>query len=66
MRTIQTFIVRLVVESEEPEAVRGVVRSITSDEEHTFTDGQMLLALLRQMSRARREPGSCHGEAELS
>jgi len=64
VRTIQTFIVRLVVESDEPEAVRGVVRSITSDEEHTFTDGQTLLAWLRQMSRAAREPVQYQEEAE--
>ena len=52
MRKIQTFILRLLVDTEESQALRGAVRFVANAEEHTFADGQSLLALLRQMCYA--------------
>jgi len=52
MHTIQTFILRLLVDTDEPQALRGTVRSVTDDEKHSFTDGPSLLALLRRMTHS--------------
>ena len=49
MHTIQTFILRLLVDTDEPQALRGTVRSVTDDEKHSFTDGSSLLALLHRL-----------------
>ena len=49
MRTIQTFVLRLLVNTEEPQALRGAVRCVSDNEERTFADAQSLLALLRGM-----------------
>ena len=49
MRKIQTFILRLLMDTEESQALRGAVRFVSNAEEHTFADGQSLLALLRRM-----------------
>ncbi len=52
MRTIQTFVLRLLVDTEDPRALRGAVRCVSDDEEQTFADAQSLLALLRGMCQA--------------
>jgi len=49
MRTIRTFILRLLVDTEEPQALRGAVRSVPNDDECSFADGQSLLALLHRL-----------------
>ncbi len=51
MRTIRTFIVRLLVDTDEPDALRGVVRCIASDSDHPFTDHRSLLEVLRTVSQ---------------
>jgi hypothetical protein len=50
MRTIQTYILRLLMDTEEPHALRGVIRAVANDEEHAFADEPALLYLLRRMS----------------
>lgn len=58
MRKIQTFILRLLLNPDEPQALRGAIRAAADDEEHTFTDGQSLLDLLYRMSRAAPVSGA--------
>ena len=48
MRTIQTFVLRLLVDEDEPNTLRGSLRSVATDEENAFADAQVLLRLLRQ------------------
>ncbi len=50
MRVIRTYVLRLLVDSDEPHALRGLVHSVASGEEHPFADGPTLLELLRQMA----------------
>ncbi len=50
MRTIHTFILRLLVDTVERQAIHGVIRAVADDNELAFTDEQSLLALLRRMS----------------
>jgi hypothetical protein len=49
MRTTLTFVLRLLVDTDDPQALRGALRAVGGAEEHTFADGQALLAQLRQM-----------------
>ncbi len=59
MRTIQTFVLRLLIDSDSPEALRGVIRSVTDNEEFHFVDGQTLLTLLRRLCfDTNTEPGA--------
>ena len=50
MRTTLTFVLRLLVDTDDLQALRGLIRTVGGAEEHTFADGQTLLALLRQMT----------------
>jgi len=52
MRTIQTFVLRLLADTEEPQMLRGAVRCVSANEEQTFADAQSLLALLHGMCQA--------------
>jgi hypothetical protein len=56
VREIQTLVLRLLVDDEEPQALRGAVRSLDNDLEHTFADSASLLALLQRMTQARVLP----------
>ncbi len=47
MRTTLTLILRLLVDSNEPEALRGAIQAVSSKKEHTFNNGQSLLEWLR-------------------
>ena len=49
MRLTQTIILRILIDSETPEELRGTLRSISSDQEHTFANEQSLLECLRQI-----------------
>jgi len=59
MRVIRTYVLRLLVDSGEPDALRGLVHSLARGEQHPFADGTSLLALLRRM--AWEDPGSGDG-----
>lgn len=50
MRTMQTYILRLLVDTETPHVIRGVIRAVEDDAEQAFGDGLALLALLCGMS----------------
>jgi hypothetical protein len=56
MRATETFVLRLLVDNGEPGRLCGVLRSVASGEEHAFTDGQALLALLHVLIAKR--PGT--------
>ncbi len=51
MRRIQTFVIRVFVDTAELPALKGAIRCVSSGQEDTFSDGPALLALLEQMSR---------------
>lgn len=55
MRTTRTFVLRLLVDTDEPEVLRGVFRPVSENGEHPFTDEESLLALLHQATRMPRE-----------
>ena len=50
MRVIRTFILRLLVNSAEPQALRGDLRPLPEGEAQPFPDEQALLALLRRLA----------------
>ena len=51
MRVIQTCILRLLVDADAPQALRGSIRSVTDEQEHPFANEQALLVLLHGMTR---------------
>ena len=55
MHTVQTFILRLLIDPAEPDTVRGALRPMPEGEPCPFTDGQALLACLRQLARQQQE-----------
>ena len=57
MHTVQVFVLRLFVDSEQPDGLRGALRSVPDGQMQPFADEQALLVLLRQMAgRASFEP----------
>ncbi len=50
MRAIQTYILRLLIDPAEPEALRGALQLLPEGEPQPFTDEQALLVLLRQVT----------------
>ena len=48
MRTIQSFILRLLVDADQPAALHGVLRCVNDDTEQAFADEAALVELLRQ------------------
>jgi hypothetical protein len=50
LRVIRTFILRLLVNSAEPQALRGDLRPLPEGEAQLFPDEQALLALLHRMA----------------
>lgn len=50
MRTIHTFILRLLADSAEPQTLRGVIHAVASGEEQSFAGEAALLALLARMT----------------
>jgi len=55
MRTTRTFILRLLVNSAEPQALRGDLRPLPEGEAQPFPDEQALLALLQRLASPARE-----------
>jgi len=55
LRVTRTFILRLLVDPDEPEALRGDLRPMPEGEAQPFPDEQALLALLRQLASPARE-----------
>lgn len=55
MRTIQIFILRLLVDPDTPRALRGSLEPVPEGEPRTFTNRRRLLALLDELS----SPSAC-------
>ena len=51
MRTTLTFVLRLLVDTDDPQVLRGMIRTVGCTEEHAFADEQALLALRQMMER---------------
>jgi hypothetical protein len=49
MRRIQTYILRLLVDVDDPHAVRGALRGVADGEEYPFAHAQALVDLLRRL-----------------
>ncbi len=54
MRSILTFVLRLLVDDEHPEDLRGALQIVGETENLPFSDEQMLLCLLHEQSTASR------------
>jgi len=60
MRTIQTFVLRLLVDPAAPQELRGALQAVSESETYPFADEQALLALLHRM--LGHTVGVCVGE----
>jgi hypothetical protein len=56
MRTIQSFILRLLVDTDQPEALHGVLRCVSDDTEQAFADETALVDLLRHWVNRSAQP----------
>jgi hypothetical protein len=56
MRTIQSFILRLLVDADQPDTLHGVLRCVSDNTERPFTDEAMLIDLLRQWKNRSASP----------
>lgn len=56
MRTIQTFILRLFSDSDEPETLRGALQAIAGSESYPFNDEQSLCSLLLRLANSAEIP----------
>ncbi len=56
MRTVQTFVLRLIVDADEPGVLRGVIRYVATGQERQFANRQELLRLLGEISHPAVEP----------
>ena len=56
MRTTRSLIMRLFVDTENPQALYGVVRSVTDADEWSFANGQELLRLLSEICHEAERP----------
>jgi len=56
MREIRTFILRLLIDTDSPQTLRGVLRAVAQDEEHSFNSEQSLRALLHRLSQTDDKP----------
>lgn len=50
MRAIRTFVLRLLIDSDDPQTLRGVIHAVASGEQQPFADGPALLALLAHLT----------------
>ncbi len=57
MHIIRTLILRLLIDPDEPGALRGSLQPVPAGEAQPFADEGALLAALRQVSRQAAEPG---------
>ena len=55
MHTTKTFILRLLVNPDEPDILRGALQPVPEGETHHFTDEQVLLACLHRLACEQQE-----------
>jgi hypothetical protein len=61
VRVVRIFILRLLVDPAEPEALRGTLQSLPEGKPHPFTDEQKMVRVLRWMMRsALVQEGKAH------
>ncbi len=73
MRTIQTFVLKLMIDSADLERLRGSLQSVSGSQTYPFADEQALLALLHEFaarfgeadSAERLQPAEQGREEEL-
>ena len=58
MRSTQTFILRLLVDTDDPKRLRGAIRSIIQGEDRPFADDAALLSLLRSLMDESERPSA--------
>jgi hypothetical protein len=58
MRSVQTFILRLLVDPAMPDELRGAVEPVPKGDSRPFAGEQALLALLHQMALPRKSGAS--------
>ncbi len=63
MRTIQTFVLRLFVDTDEPNTLRGSLRLISNEAEYAFVDARGLLDLLQQLAAPSAETPSAESDS---
>ncbi len=63
MRTIQTFVLRLFVDTDEPNTLRGSLRLISNEAEYAFVDARGLLDLLQQLAAPPAETSSAESDS---
>ncbi len=56
MRKVQTFVLRLIVNTDEPGTLCGVIRCVASGEERPFANRQELLRLLGEIAHPPDAP----------
>lgn len=56
MRTVQTFILRLLVDTDHPQALHGTVQAVADGEARPFASLEALLTLLRRMGQDTDRP----------
>jgi len=65
MRSILTFVLRLLVDDETPQRVSGALQNVNNPQTHAFQNGQGLLELLTELSHpdsATLSPAKCDSE----
>jgi hypothetical protein len=55
MRCTQIFVLRLLLDSDAPQALRGSITRVSDGDPHPFADTQQLLKLLGEMARLSPE-----------
>jgi hypothetical protein len=58
MRIVQTFILRLLVDTEHVDELRGALCAVAGGAEYPFVDEESLLAILRELVRAAPRPAN--------
>ncbi|MGQ9583787.1 MAG: hypothetical protein ACUVXG_00125 [Anaerolineae bacterium] len=66
MRTVETFILRLLIDTDDPHALRGALRAVADDEERPFAGERALVALLLQACLAKQRELGCSGLGETT
>jgi hypothetical protein len=55
VHTVETFILRLLIDPDEPGVLRGALRPMPEGKPHPFADEQALLACLHRLAHQQQE-----------
>ena len=56
MRLTRTIILRLLIDTDQPHSLHGVLQAVGCSDQHSFTDDRSLLALLHRLGCSESEP----------